>query len=375
MTKLTHNRAVHGLLIGLLGSLLGLSGSAFAQLTATEPATDTAADAPLLCISSGGISITGVSGDGTTNQTTDVDIYAFDGTANNTPDIGVTTDHSWDSYLVLYDETGAVLAQNDDIDFLNTDSAISAYTLPYTGRYYVAIVGVPNYISENFTLNTPGGLPAQGGAYTLDISGVTSSLTTASIGGTASNGSCTPVAEEAPSVPDPVVDTGGGANETLGITIEVLHWRNQDGDVAKRWKHHLKRKGKRDGIYPIPVVMFSSDSVTADNIDESSLRFGVSGEDDSMFRCSKRGMDVNKDGRKDKVCFFDAFKTGFDVGDVEGVLTGKTVDGDEFVSEATLKVYKLWMDPKDKHNHKRKHMRRSHRHDDHDRYKRSRWSR
>ena len=138
--------------------------------------------------------------------------------------------------------------------------------------------------------------------------------------------------------------------------------------------HHLKRKGKRDGIYPIPVVMFSSDTFTATDIDPSTLTFGVYGDEDSMFRCSKRAMDINKDGRNDMVCFFDAFKTGFDVGDVQGLLNGETVNGDAFTSSASLKVFKVSKDKK-----KRKHWRRGHHrhHDDHGRHNgdnRARWS-
>jgi hypothetical protein len=37
--------------------------------------------------------------------------------------------------------------------------------------------------------------------------------------------------------------------------------------------------------------------------------------------------DVNKDGLLDVLCHFSAQKTGFQLGDKQGVLTGKTVGG------------------------------------------------
>ncbi len=380
MYKLTHKRAVNGLFIGLLGSLLSLSGTAFAQLAEIEGpnGNGTAANAQLLCIPSGGVTVDAVMGTGS-GTTSELDIFAFDAAAGDAPNIGVTSDMTWDSLLVLYDEAGNLLDQNDDYMFPNPDSRIDSYGIPVDGRYFATVVAVPNFLGSNFTPNSPG-MGGQGGSYTLDISNVTASATTASTGGTASSGSCSPVADVPPPPDtDPGTDTGTDPSGTPVITMEVLHWRNQDGDVAKRWKHHMKRKGKRDGIYPIPVVMFSSETFKATNIDESSLAFGVDGVEDSLFRCARRDWDVNKDGLKDKVCFFDAFKTGFDVGDVQAKLNGEWYDSDTgeggpFTSTATLKVFKVSKDKK-----KHKNWRKGHRHHDHndgkhDRHKRARWS-
>ena len=373
MNKPTHNRAVHGLLIGLLGSLLSLSGSALAQLVEAEP-NDTAAGADLLCIPSAGVTVSANMGNGDAT-TSELDIYAFDAAAGDAPNIGVVTDLSWDSLLVLYDANGNLLDQNDDYTGdggYTTDSRIDTYGVQTSGRYYAAVVSVPNYLGDSFSPNAPGAL-GMGGMYTLDISNVTPSSTTASL---VTNGSCGTTTTSGD--PDPVPLPAPSAGPTV-ISMEVLHWRHQDGDVAKRWKHHLKRKGKRDGIYPIPVVMFSSDTFSATDIDPSTLTFGVYGDEDSMFRCSKRTMDINKDGRDDMVCFFDAFKTGFDVGDVQGLLNGEAVDsetGDRFAftSSASLKVFKVSKDKK-----KRKHWRRGHHrhhgdHGKHNGHNRARWS-
>jgi hypothetical protein len=373
MNKPTHKRVVHGLLVGLLGSLLGLTGTAFAQLVDVEP-NDTAADAQLLCIPSGGVTVSANMGNGATS-TSELDIFAFDATAGDAPNIGVVTDLTWDSLLVLYDANGIVVNMNDDYmgdGSYTTDSRIDTYKVLNSGRYFAAVVSVPNYLQDNFSPVAPN-VSGMGGSYTLDISGVTASATTASTGGTAAGGSCSPVVESDPP-PPPAADPIPEAGPTV-ISMEVLHWRNQDGDVAKRWKHHLKRKGKRAGIYPIPVVMFSSDTFAATDIDPNTLTFGTYGDEASLFRCSKRGMDINKDGRMDLVCFFDGFKTGFDVGDVQGLLNGETVDGEAFTSSASLKVFKVSKDKKHKHWRKSKHHEhgKHHRHGKHHSYERTRY--
>ena len=112
--------------------------------------------------------------------------------------------------------------------------------------------------------------------------------------------------------------------------------------------------GKHRGIYPIPVAVFSKEGFDATTIDPESLGFGASGEEKSLFRCSKRGFDVNRDGQRDMVCFFDAYKAGFEVGDVEGVLTGMYEHG-EFTSRAPLKIFAISKDKRNKKWKKRKY--------------------
>ncbi|MGD8790634.1 MAG: hypothetical protein PVH05_14230 [Burkholderiales bacterium] len=366
----TFKHVANGLFIGLLGSLMCLSGTAVAQLNDVEP-NDTGADAQLLCIPAAGVTLTGTMAAGSAvNLSSDIDIFSFDAAAGDTPNIGVTTDMSWDSLLVLYDENGTLLNQNDDhfdaAGNYTTDSRIDNYALASPGRYFAAVTPVPNYLGDSMVPFAPG-IEGMAGGYTLDISGVTASADAAS---TAVNGSCSPVVSDPPAPePEPDVEPTGPTT----ITMEVLHWRGgHHRDVGKRWKHHLKRMGKREGIYPIPVAMLSNGSFDATTIDPSTLTFGVYGDEESLFRCGKRGRDVNKDGMKDMVCFFDAFKTGFDVGDVQGLLNGQTVGGEEFTSSATLKVFKISRDRKAKHDkkHRGKHKhKRKHKHDKHANYK------
>lgn len=391
MNMPTRKHAVHGLMAGLLGSLLCLSGTASAQLVESE-ANDTAGDATLLCIPNSGVSVSASIGAG--GASSDMDIFAFDAASGEAPTIQVTSDGSWDPLMVLYDQLGQILNQSDDtyVPAYSMDPSISNYALPASGRYFVAVAASPNYLGANFAPFAPG-TEGMGGGYTLDISNLTAStVSSASTGGTAATGSCSPVAEsdpgpveeELPPVEDPVETESG----EMVITMEVLHWRGQDREISKRWKKRMKRVKRRlvrrYGVYPIPVAMFSSESFDATTIDPKSLSFGPTGEEDSLFRCSRRGRDINKDGMKDMLCFFDAFKTGFDAGHVQGHLKGETHYGEEFTSSATLKVYKLvnkkrngkkWQkrskryDRWHKRNHSRWHRRSHHRsHRDDDRY-------
>ena len=364
----THKHAVHGLLTGLLGSLLCLAGTAAAQMAEVEP-NDSQNDAQMLCMGSSSMSVTASIGSGGT--TSDFDIFGFNAIAGEAPTIQVTSDGTWDPLMVLYDDLGNILNQSDDVyvPAYSTDPAISNYAVPATGSYYVAVAGSPNYLNSNFTPMAPG-TQVFGGAYTLDVSGVTSDCAPP-----VAETEPEPTVEEPPVVVEepPVTDEGA----TI-ITMEVLHWRGQDREISKRWKKRMKkakrRMVRRYGVYPIPVVMFSSQTFDATDVDPKSLTFGPTGDEDSLFRCSRRGRDVNKDGMKDMLCFFDAFKTEFEVGDVQGHLNGETHQGEAFTSSASLKIYKLAKNKRKGKKWKKREKRydrwhkRNHRgwHDDHD---------
>jgi hypothetical protein len=62
-------------------------------------------------------------------------------------------------------------------------------------------------------------------------------------------------------------------------------------------------------------------------VDKSSVKFGRTGNEDSLAFCNASGEDVDFDGSLDLVCHFFAQETGFQVGDVIGTLTGETVSG------------------------------------------------
>jgi hypothetical protein len=77
----------------------------------------------------------------------------------------------------------------------------------------------------------------------------------------------------------------------------------------------------------IPVAILSTAAFDAPSqVDATSLRFGRTGNEASLVFCGAPE-DVDRDGRRDVVCHFTTAATGFQPGDVQGVLTGKTVGG------------------------------------------------
>src|SRR3990170_1710579 len=77
----------------------------------------------------------------------------------------------------------------------------------------------------------------------------------------------------------------------------------------------------------IPVAILSTSDFDATTVDKTTLTFGKTGNEDSLEKCTKSNEDVNGDGRLDVVCHFRTQDTGFQAGDTEGTLRGKTVDG------------------------------------------------
>jgi hypothetical protein len=78
----------------------------------------------------------------------------------------------------------------------------------------------------------------------------------------------------------------------------------------------------------IPVAILSTETFDAPSmIDPQTLRFGETGEEESLAFCSKGGKDVNHDGLVDQLCSFETEATDFHEGDTIGVMTGMTFDG------------------------------------------------
>ena len=83
-----------------------------------------------------------------------------------------------------------------------------------------------------------------------------------------------------------------------------------------------KSKGK------IPVAILSTlDFDAPSEVDQDSLTFGPTGDEDSLAFCSPSPEDVNDDGYYDLVCHFYTQSAEFKCGDEWGYLKGQTVDG------------------------------------------------
>jgi hypothetical protein len=90
---------------------------------------------------------------------------------------------------------------------------------------------------------------------------------------------------------------------------------------------------------PIPVAILSKPGFDAPKIiDQASLTFGHNGGENSLAFCSPLSIDVNGDKARDLVCFFYTGKAGFQCGDTEGILKGKTKDGMTIEGSDSVKI-------------------------------------
>jgi len=89
----------------------------------------------------------------------------------------------------------------------------------------------------------------------------------------------------------------------------------------------------------IPVAVLSDLAFGAPTqVDPASLTFGRTGNEQSLGFCSLNGEDVTGDGLLDLVCHFDTGKTGFQPGDTQGVIKGRTLGGILFMGVDTVKI-------------------------------------
>ena len=89
----------------------------------------------------------------------------------------------------------------------------------------------------------------------------------------------------------------------------------------------------------IPVAILSTPDFDAPSeVDKSSLTFGITGDEDSLAKCTKSSEDVNGDGLQDVVCHFKTQDTGFEKGDTEGILKGTTLGGVPFEGRDAVRI-------------------------------------
>jgi hypothetical protein len=343
------------LLGGLFASLIFANGIVGAA-PEVEP-NNTQEQAKALVITDTGASVSSMMGTASGAETTDLDIYAFDVTATaDTPVIMVVSDGSWDPVLVLYDADGNILDMNFDAESMNPgsvselDSRIDWYTTA-PGRYYVAVTPFPRILDAGFQVNPALDVPTAGGPYTLVVQGVTPPPpppppvpdpeptptpvpTPDPTPVPTPDPTPTPTPDPTPTpTPDPTPTPSSG--DPLPVKILVMHWHGDDRSL-----------GRYKGKDPIPVAIISAPGLKATTmIDEKSLRFGATGTERSLLRCNKKGKDVRvdkvKNGKKDLVCYFRPDVAGFQVNDVQAVLTGDLVGGGKIKGTAVLRTFEI----------------------------------
>jgi hypothetical protein len=199
------------------------------------------------------------------------------------------------------------------------DPAIPDFAAQETGTYYIGISSYPGQflaidslasLNVTYPQSPPAGTPG-GGTYTLQVTGA------------------------APAVQQINIDIRPGRRNVIWAASALQEYSGRGHDSDRDHDLGGLRRHFRHGL---PVALLSSDTFDAMGVDQSSLKFGSTGEEDSLIRCSGRGVDVNRDKRPDLVCWFDFTKAGFVPGDNEGVVTGSSNAGGAFEGKGVLKM-------------------------------------
>jgi hypothetical protein len=152
----------------------------------------------------------------------------------------------------------------------------------------------------------------------------------------AANGSGSPYA----SFTFQVQDDGGTANggidtdpspKTMTVNVTPVSPRQVAIDIKPGDPNNVINP---DSHGTFEVAILSSADFNALAVNVFSLRFGRTGQEDSLKRIGGVPVfyyrDVNHDGRLDLVIVVETDRTGFRPGDTQGVLTGRLLDGTAF---------------------------------------------
>jgi len=347
------------------------SGASSLALAVEETANDSFEQPQSLDIVDGQVTVTGVIGVVETSVPVvpDIDYYSFQGYAGNT----VTIDIDYGFKGAAFSETNpegernldtiigiwgppptipenprfflpsddAASGDADSIPIPNSnppifrDARLDAVALPATGRYTVGVTsggsvgGIPRTFLDDGSATAFIGNSLSNGRYTLIISGVS-----------------------APVVQPPVVQPPAPP-AVLPIGIDIRPGVDRIARVDP----------KSRGV--IPVALLSSEGFDARNVDTGSVRFGPTGKEATALRCTKRGIDVNRDKTRDMVCIFDNQATRFDPTHDKGKITGM-IAGKQFQGEGWLKVIPVKRKHKDRDHDRHRHNGRDHDRDDDD---------
>jgi len=248
-------------------------------------------------------------------------LNAFEGTYPTWIDLAVFGPSGGDVYH-MYRETMVNLGPTGPGQSIY-DPAIPDFVAQEKGTYYVGISSYPGQFDRidhltSLNVNTPQSpYPGQVGSYTLRITGAK------------------------PAVLQINIDIRPGRRDVIWSATAVREFsgrgRDSDRDDDSGRHHALEglRHHFRNGL---PVALLSSDTFDAMDVDQSSLKFGSTGDEDSLIRCNRHGVDVNQDKRPDLICWFDFTKSDFVPGDNEGVVTGSTNSGGAFEGKGVLKM-------------------------------------
>lgn len=276
---------------------------AFAQAVPEQEQNYPIGSAQRLTIGGDGTAtVNGIVGVTTGNAVGDVDFYSFFAKAGDKLNIDIDggmkptgAGRSVDTTLTLLGPTHLVMRENGDVargtpldegSVHLWDAYIKEVDITADGIYTVAVTGHPRRIVDGGVIRDGSSMNSNG-SYTLIIS--------------------------------------GASPEEQLISIDIKPGNRQ----------LTKINPKSKGV--VPVAILSSDTFDALTVDQASLRFGGTGDENSLAHCQKDGKDVNGDGLPDLVCHFDNQMANFDESSVEGTVKGKRA-GKSFKGQGILKV-------------------------------------
>lgn len=117
--------------------------------------------------------------------------------------------------------------------------------------------------------------------------------------------------------------------DEIEIEIDIVPFLSSNVIIPHKW-------------IPATVAILASGDFDVTLVDKNSLTFGKNGDEESFLGCSNRLIDVNRDRKRDLVCYFYGDMLGLDTGDTEAILKG-VYDGEiNFVGTDSVYVYKPW---------------------------------
>jgi hypothetical protein len=106
-------------------------------------------------------------------------------------------------------------------------------------------------------------------------------------------------------------------DQTADVSIDIRPWSKRN-PINYRKGHGL-----------LPVAILSTENFNAQSeIDQDSLTFGATGNEQSLAYCNHRSGNEKREGLTGGlICHFYIEAAGFNCGDTEGILMGKTLSG------------------------------------------------
>jgi len=136
----------------------------------------------------------------------------------------------------------------------------------------------------------------------------------------------TPDEEEAYNVIYRQENAGESVNLNIDASIDIVPFLKSNIIIPQ---HYI----------PIPVAILADEGFDVSKVNKDSLTFGKTGDEESLLSCSKKLLDVNKDGNKDLICYFWWSKTNIGVEDTLGIIKGVYGDDIAFEASDTLHVF------------------------------------